>query len=485
MTNPWYGHQEFLARVGGPVDPEIENSRLKLGFTANLRGIMSSLYDKDSGRELVALGPAGQPSLGGVRDSIYGWIYSDDLDGVNGCTFTSNYANGVHTVYGEGHVLTSGWYDAYILQQRRTVDLVDGEREFSVKTWLYTLPETPWWIQTYGDYVNLTEPHYEGRLFARLNVWAPGDLKVVFLAPGLAHEHQFALGNEFSAPLPQNRQEGELAAAYIMNGTTDPAICLTTPWAQWDHLSFAFDPGAQQLLVEGIGPKKAAIVDTDVPMSEYNLKVMTYDEANRATPVSGLHATAGDGSVVLAWDAKNTSGVTGYNVYQSTQFDGPYAKLTPTPAVDTTYNVIGLVNDQRYYFYVTVVYSGGKESPASPIVSGVPNSGGSTIFLVANNGAGDFASIQEAFDALPTVAWQNDYTIQVLDTSATWPDGYAGAQSVRRDNRRVPGASVDRRRRGRSRHRARHAVARRRRRVEQWSCDRDLAVVVVCIVESR
>ena len=121
-TNPWYGHQGLLARVGGPTDPVVENSRLKLSFNANLRGIVSSLYDKDTGRELVALGPAGLPSLGGVRDAIYGWTYSDLYDGISDCTLTASYENGVNHVYSEGHVLTSVWYDAFILQQHRTVD---------------------------------------------------------------------------------------------------------------------------------------------------------------------------------------------------------------------------------------------------------------------------------------------------------------------------------------------------------------------------
>jgi glycosidase len=86
---------------------------------------------------------------------------------------------------------------------------------------------------------------------------------------------------------------------------------------------------------------------------------------------TGLTATAGDGSVALAWDA--VPGSAGYFVYRSPVSGGGYAPLTATPWMDTTYTDDTVVNGRLYYYVVTAVDGAGNESDRSNEAEALPH----------------------------------------------------------------------------------------------------------------
>jgi len=57
-------------------------------------------------------------------------------------------------------------------------------------------------------------------------------------------------------------------------------------------------------------------------------------------------------NVMLSWDASNSQGVIGYNVYRGTATGGPYTKINQN-LVSTTNYIDGLVQDGYTYYYVT------------------------------------------------------------------------------------------------------------------------------------
>ena len=88
---------------------------------------------------------------------------------------------------------------------------------------------------------------------------------------------------------------------------------------------------------------------------------------------TGLTATAGNGQVILSWNV--STGVTSYNVYQSTISGGPYTKVGSSTS--TGYTATGLTNGTAYYFVVTAV-NGNGESGYSNQATATPSSTGST-----------------------------------------------------------------------------------------------------------
>jgi fibronectin type 3 domain-containing protein len=83
--------------------------------------------------------------------------------------------------------------------------------------------------------------------------------------------------------------------------------------------------------------------------------------------VSGSGA-AGSHSVALSWDASTSKGVVGYYVYRGTKPGPPYTaftKLTPSPIAATTYTDSPVEAGAIYYYVVTAVNGGGKESTYS------------------------------------------------------------------------------------------------------------------------
>src|SRR5437773_1332769 len=90
-------------------------------------------------------------------------------------------------------------------------------------------------------------------------------------------------------------------------------------------------------------------------------------------PPQGLTATAGDGTVDLAWSAPGSDGgspVTNYKVYRGTSQNGE-SFLTELGDV-LSYSDTGLNNGQTYYYYVTAVNSIGDSGPSNE-ASATPN----------------------------------------------------------------------------------------------------------------
>jgi fibronectin type 3 domain-containing protein len=75
-------------------------------------------------------------------------------------------------------------------------------------------------------------------------------------------------------------------------------------------------------------------------------------------------------SVSLTWNSSTSPNVSGYNVYRGTAAGGPYAKLTASPIIATSY-IDNSVASGRIYFYVASTVSGSMESAYSTEVKAI------------------------------------------------------------------------------------------------------------------
>jgi fibronectin type 3 domain-containing protein len=74
----------------------------------------------------------------------------------------------------------------------------------------------------------------------------------------------------------------------------------------------------------------------------------------------------------LNW-SDSSSGLTGFNIYRSTQSGGSYSKLTSSPVSAMTYTDSTVSASTSYYYMVTAVNTSGTESADStPIEATVP-----------------------------------------------------------------------------------------------------------------
>ena len=78
-------------------------------------------------------------------------------------------------------------------------------------------------------------------------------------------------------------------------------------------------------------------------------------------------------SVTLSWRASTSPAVEGYNVYRSSQPDGPYHRIHFVGSKTTSYIDFDVTSGSTYYYVVTTVSPSGAESPQSPeVVATVP-----------------------------------------------------------------------------------------------------------------
>jgi len=88
--------------------------------------------------------------------------------------------------------------------------------------------------------------------------------------------------------------------------------------------------------------------------------------------LSGAGTTQAKHSVVLSWTA-NTSKVAGYYAYGSSKSGGPYARLSATPILTTSYTDATVLSGQSYYYVVTAVDLSSVESAYSQeITASIP-----------------------------------------------------------------------------------------------------------------
>ncbi len=101
-------------------------------------------------------------------------------------------------------------------------------------------------------------------------------------------------------------------------------------------------------------------------------------------------ATPGNSQVTVSWSPSSGPAPTGYNVYSSTTFGGPYNLLTIGGVSGSPYTDNTAVNGTTYYYVVTALGAGGCESADSSQVSATPCSAPSapaigTATLLGNN----------------------------------------------------------------------------------------------------
>lgn len=109
---------------------------------------------------------------------------------------------------------------------------------------------------------------------------------------------------------------------------------------------------------------------------------------------SGVAVKAGDNKVELQW--KSVPEALSYTVKRAASFAGPYtvlsAGLTETAAIDNT-----AVNGTTYYYIVTASNANGEGAPGKPAIA-TP----APMIVVAKDGTGDFTSIQDAVNSIPS-----------------------------------------------------------------------------------
>ena len=91
-----------------------------------------------------------------------------------------------------------------------------------------------------------------------------------------------------------------------------------------------------------------------------------------ATP-TGLVERAGDGSVILHWDANTEADLKGYRIYRATGPGGPFEQPIPAAFRDNHFVDFGVENGQPYYYFVRTVNTADIESSDSPTVAAMPD----------------------------------------------------------------------------------------------------------------
>ena len=115
---------------------------------------------------------------------------------------------------------------------------------------------------------------------------------------------------------------------------------------------------------------------------------------NLSVSLSGSGAAAPAHSVSLSW-SPSVSAVAGYNVYRGAQSGGPYNKLNPSLAANTTYSDSSIQSGQNYFYVTTAVSSSGMESGYSnEAQTTVPGGAGVAGLLAATSSTLSFGSVQ-------------------------------------------------------------------------------------------
>ena len=109
--------------------------------------------------------------------------------------------------------------------------------------------------------------------------------------------------------------------------------------------------------------------------TKINYLVVEPADTTAPAAVTGLAATAGDGTVALRWDASSAPDLAGYRVYRA---QGSTVETTEANRVGdalvtgTTLTDPGVANTLQYAYAVTAVDAVGNESPASAVVTATP-----------------------------------------------------------------------------------------------------------------
>ncbi|UCC22124.1 MAG: hypothetical protein JSW23_10035 [Planctomycetota bacterium] len=110
------------------------------------------------------------------------------------------------------------------------------------------------------------------------------------------------------------------------------------------------------------------------------------DDTNAPAAPTGLIAFLGDGTIDLDWDDNTEEDLNSYNVYRSTDEEGPYSQIG-TGILDSNYSDSTFVDDVQNYYTVTAVDNNGNESDGS-----------SPAWMLHFSGDLDFDGIVDMFD---------------------------------------------------------------------------------------
>ncbi len=143
------------------------------------------------------------------------------------------------------------------------------------------------------------------------------------------------------------------ADLFMDNLVDDNNYCGTTV----ETCEITYDSGTQHLTIFGL-ITSSDVTDPSVP--------------------SGLAATAGNGSVALAWTANSDSDLLEYEVYRSTSSSVALTagnQLNSTQLTTNSFTDSTAVNGTAYYYVVTAVDTSGNESAAPTAVTATPTAG--------------------------------------------------------------------------------------------------------------
>lgn len=98
-------------------------------------------------------------------------------------------------------------------------------------------------------------------------------------------------------------------------------------------------------------------------------------DTNPPVAPSGLAAQAGDGQVILTWNANVDSDLAGYHIYRSLNMDSGFTRLNTTmlpTSSSPTYTDTDVTNGTEYFYTVSAVDDSDNESEVSAKVSATP-----------------------------------------------------------------------------------------------------------------
>jgi hypothetical protein len=150
-------------------------------------------------------------------------------------------------------------------------------------------------------------------------------------------------------------QQGTLTSSgnsvIVSSGTVSPSTFslsgivfpLTIPAGQNAQFTVTFAPQAS-------GPASGTVSFTSNASNSPATAPLT------GTGVSASHV------VTLSWNADNSQGIVGYNIYRGSTSGGPYSRINSTLDPSTTYSDSSIADGQTYYYVTTAVNSTGEES---------------------------------------------------------------------------------------------------------------------------
>ena len=112
---------------------------------------------------------------------------------------------------------------------------------------------------------------------------------------------------------------------------------------------------------------------------------------------TGLFAAAGDGEVIISWNANSETDLAGYNVYRSETSGIGHTLLTPTSSSSDELRDSSVTNGTPYFYKISAEDTTGNESAFSSEVSATPQAAGGGGGSGGGAGAGSAPNIQVTF----------------------------------------------------------------------------------------